>query len=377
MRRNWVLVARVAAAGFCRRKTLATRWTPALLRWARRGERVRAGASLHNHTHIHSHTQTHSQSSGGSWTMRLHLHFNLAAFFRASRSHHSVSRLYAAARAPDSKTLAAGKSSRIATRTLSSACTSWRKLPSAVVTRGAISRSARQSNHATRENVRTLLPIARASMRPRQIQNAQPSSRRLTQFSTRPLTRPSTRPPTRSSTRPFGHSMERVFAKSEPAKNSASGLPACATKSPVHLVWRAPSGKASPSVARAASSRESIHSTAVTPSAHTPVFAKSEPAKNSASGLPAWANKSPVDLVWRAPSDKASPSVARATNSRESMHTTAVTPSALTPPSASKTTERPIVCATALEPELADRLAADVIRRIDRRARIERERKGM
>jgi hypothetical protein len=35
------------------------------------------------------------------------------------------------------------------------------------------------------------------------------------------------------------------------------------------------------------------------------------------------------------------------------------------------------VCATALDPALADRFADDVIRRIDRRARIERERRGL
>jgi hypothetical protein len=36
-----------------------------------------------------------------------------------------------------------------------------------------------------------------------------------------------------------------------------------------------------------------------------------------------------------------------------------------------------VVCATALDPMLADHLADDVIRRIERRARIERERRGL
>jgi hypothetical protein len=97
---------------------------------------------------------------------------------------------------------------------------------------------------------------------------------------------------------------------------------------------------------------------------------------NPAHRLPSWATTAPVDLVWRAPSDKPSASVARATTSREPDHTVATTMSVHAPPP-SKTTERPMVCATALEPGLADRFAADVIRRIDRRARIERERKGM
>jgi hypothetical protein len=38
---------------------------------------------------------------------------------------------------------------------------------------------------------------------------------------------------------------------------------------------------------------------------------------------------------------------------------------------------KPVICATALDPDLAERFADDLIRRIDRRARIERERRGM
>jgi hypothetical protein len=39
--------------------------------------------------------------------------------------------------------------------------------------------------------------------------------------------------------------------------------------------------------------------------------------------------------------------------------------------------DKAVVRATALDPFLADRLAEDVIRRIERRIRIERERRGL
>jgi hypothetical protein len=45
--------------------------------------------------------------------------------------------------------------------------------------------------------------------------------------------------------------------------------------------------------------------------------------------------------------------------------------------STSRANDNAVVCATALDPVLADRLADDVIRRIERRARIERERRGL
>jgi hypothetical protein len=54
---------------------------------------------------------------------------------------------------------------------------------------------------------------------------------------------------------------------------------------------------------------------------------------------------------------------------------TLVTAHALT--AASRATDKPVVCATALDPVLANRLAEEVIRRIERTARIERERQGL
>lgn len=90
--------------------------------------------------------------------------------------------------------------------------------------------------------------------------------------------------------------------------------------------------------------------------------------------------KRPLDLIWRAgpsgPGAAGDPSVTGTSSvlPGSSARSTPATPPALTP--ASQTSHKAIVCATALDPVLADRLANDVIRRIDRRARIERERRG-
>lgn len=355
MRRRWVLVARVAAGKFCRRKTRASRWTPALLRWARRSERLRAGTSRHTHTHTqwHSHTRVQTQTSVGSWTTRLHLHFHLVTHFGDSRTHQSVRVLPASRASQVSRTPDAGASPHTDARSLPSArrfartsprtparmsaLTTWRTLPSTVVRSGEISWSALHSNPASRENGAAFVPVARAATRSMQFQKARPSTRTSLRTSTRPSARSSTRLLSRPSARPLQKEIEQVLAP-------------VSRHEPVKQRWRA--------------RRESA-------SNPTP-----ESASAPARSLPAWATKSPVDSVWRAPPDKTSASVARATNSQESSHTSAVTSAIHTPP-ASKPTERAAVCATALDPGLADRLAADVIRRIDRRARIERERKGM
>jgi hypothetical protein len=87
------------------------------------------------------------------------------------------------------------------------------------------------------------------------------------------------------------------------------------------------------------------------------------------------------DLVWRAPTP-AMPA-ATATPATSARH----------PPSINATTEPPAIAriettadaphiraairAQVLDPALVERLADDVIRRIDRRARIERERRGL
>jgi hypothetical protein len=93
------------------------------------------------------------------------------------------------------------------------------------------------------------------------------------------------------------------------------------------------------------------------------------------------AMKRPVDLTWRAspagagvPGDlpRHGASMSMPTSSAQS---TAAAARALT--ATPRTNDKPVVYATALDPVLANRLAEDVIRRIDHRVRIERERRGL
>ena len=92
--------------------------------------------------------------------------------------------------------------------------------------------------------------------------------------------------------------------------------------------------------------------------------------------LQALAMKRPVDLVWRANMNAtmtADAAPRSATTSASSVRSSA---GAAVPSSPASRPDTNVVCATALDPALADRFADDVIRRIDRRARIERERRG-
>lgn len=335
MSRKWSFAARVAAARFCSRKTRASRWTPALLRWARRGERARKGESSHSTTQVHSH------SFRGSWVTHLNLHFHLSAFFRASRSRTSPARSgspasrssstsrssqvsrgsslpgpYATTRAPHSKVTATARFPRVDFRTSPRASRSWLRSQTTVVTTAV----------SHRGSDRVFAPIASAAHRSDRMQQVQPSVRAFTH-------RPARRS-LRLSKPSLGRASEKVITE--------------ALREPARQTWRA-----ARALARSATT-----------------------ARDSVSALPAWATQSPVDLVWRAPSDPSSTSSAHAARARPA-GTVAATPLLQTPPAASRTSEQTIVRAAALEPGLAERLADDVIRRIDRRARIERERKGM
>lgn len=95
--------------------------------------------------------------------------------------------------------------------------------------------------------------------------------------------------------------------------------------------------------------------------------------------LQGWVVSRSLDLVWRASADGAAASgaVPRAAMSYSASSTNAP-PTSTSPPAATgRSRDTAVVCATALDPALANRLADDVIRRIDRRARIERERRGL
>ena len=94
--------------------------------------------------------------------------------------------------------------------------------------------------------------------------------------------------------------------------------------------------------------------------------------------LRAFAIEPSVDLVWRSITSEAA---AAGSAPRSAMTSASSAPSARSTPAAApsspgRNVDATVVCASALDPVLADRLADDVIRRIDRRARIERERRG-
>jgi hypothetical protein len=94
--------------------------------------------------------------------------------------------------------------------------------------------------------------------------------------------------------------------------------------------------------------------------------------------LPDWVASRSVDLVWRASADAAASGAApRAAMSYSAPSMNAPSTSTSPPAAAGRSRDTAVVCATALDPALANRLADDVIRRIDRRARIERERRGL
>jgi hypothetical protein len=89
----------------------------------------------------------------------------------------------------------------------------------------------------------------------------------------------------------------------------------------------------------------------------------------------------PVDIVWRANPTISAPSGDTprfgTTSAAGISSTRSAQAFAQVPTTSSHTSDNTVVRATALDPVLADRLADDVIRRIDRRARIERERRSL
>lgn len=97
--------------------------------------------------------------------------------------------------------------------------------------------------------------------------------------------------------------------------------------------------------------------------------------------VPNIAMRRPVDLVWpdspggsEAPGDTQRFGTASTPGAAPARPIPAPAQPATAP---SRTSGNTVVCATALDPALAGRLADEVIRRLDHRARIERERRGL
>ena len=94
--------------------------------------------------------------------------------------------------------------------------------------------------------------------------------------------------------------------------------------------------------------------------------------------LQALAIKRPVDLVWRSTRSAAATadSLPRSATSPAMSASVARSTPAVAPVPPGRQIDATVVSASVLDPVLANRLADEVIRRIDRRARIERERRG-
>ncbi len=97
--------------------------------------------------------------------------------------------------------------------------------------------------------------------------------------------------------------------------------------------------------------------------------------------VPGIAVRRSVDLVWPASPARSAPSDAMARGATSAAPGASSMPSiqavAQAPMGSSRARDNAVVRATALDPVLADRLADEVMRRIDHRARIDRERRGL
>jgi hypothetical protein len=266
-------------------------------------------------TPLHSSTHWHSHSFRGSWATHLNLHFHVAARFHASHSHASLS----ATGVPTPGNASISRSAALL------GSPAFLRLASARVPLSQASASG--STESVREHVRKFSRI-------------HASWRRL-------RTTASTDAARGERSRPFVAVASAMPGRSRMHRaGTAGGAVGAGSRVPPQRILRA---------ARA---------TARSPAGE----------KKSTRPLPTWATRSP-DLVWRATSG-ISESRPRVADARRSTLTTAMPTSNASPPAASLASAQNLVRAAALEPGLAERLADDVIRRIDRRARIERERNG-
>jgi hypothetical protein len=93
--------------------------------------------------------------------------------------------------------------------------------------------------------------------------------------------------------------------------------------------------------------------------------------------LPASIMRRSVELVWLAgPAGAVAPGVGFGTAAPAQAASAPSLPAAAPPAASNAGSKDAVMRATALDPVLANRLADEVIRRIDQRARIERERRG-
>jgi hypothetical protein len=344
-----VLRASAAANAFGRKRRLGRfskkavgeqarvrRWTPVLLLWARKDGRAQAVTPAHG-------------PIAASWVSNFHLHFHAAATMSASGRVRDV--------AEHNRARGGVHASRVHWRVAGAA--------RAKVARGSPA-SPEPFAFADRANVSGLFGsiravtarhVERSRIRPDvshwsfadrgPSRYAREPVRRVREATSEAVARAARRSLFNTAIQSGGVIRERNREVHFSLTRTRSQLLSLATGAPLHLISHIPA-------------REDAHSI-------------------SGRHLQDWAVGRSVELVWRAGADGAVAS--SATPPVMTSYTAPSINAASTSSSPTVVAGRPrdaaVVCATALDPLLANRLADEVIRRIDRRARIERERCGI
>jgi hypothetical protein len=339
---TYKLTARAATGEMCRRhpNTVAGRraWTPALLRWARRTPRVVAGA-------------TRWRAPIASWASYFHLHFHVSAIRRGARE--------------------SGASYRDEFVSRGDAPPRWRRL---FADSSEGKRNTQEQGGVVRPRlIRVFASGSAAVMRhAARVDRAGHSATTIHRLhSTLARAYPT------ASRMPYERSRKSVRIRKESTRRQPAALALRAGLLP----YASPSTRQRIGARADMSSRSAISNVqSLTSRIHSPVQRTWRVRQEAARALETHASprlqalimKRPADLVWRANAGTTTTSNDSAGNAM----TSASARSAAAPLAPSRKPDATVVCATALDPALAARFADDVIRRIDRRARIERERRG-
>ncbi len=345
-RRPLVLAAGSAALAFCRsrgKRVAAARppwWTPAPLAWARRGLRGRAAASRGAPAGICSSAP------------QFHLHLRLVA------SPPGVARDRGGARASG---FSGGTSSRLLTLGAAALRPSASRNGADAPVATTIGR--RQAGPATLRSA--LLPHRPMEWRPR-VHGQVAQARSARSLAPRAGMQPQGWPTSPGTTR-RGGAVQLVDASQSIRLGvgswSRSRIPVAPIRSRAPVAQRPAGARASMGLPRPGS----LGRQAADPQA---AFTPASPR------MQVLATRRPVELVWRANRSVAATAGDDPPAAVTSGNVAAARPAPPTAP-AGRASDKGVVWAAALDPLLADRLADDVIRRIDRRARIERERRGL
>jgi hypothetical protein len=398
-RRAMVLRAGAAANTFCRKRQLSRisngaaggqtrvrRWTPALLRWAQKGARAKAGTPVRGPT-------------VSSWVSHFHLHFHIATMLASGRVRDGAGHDRARAGIYTSwlhwATAGSGRAEPRRTVKTSGATEASRLI--AAARRRGLQASRELLTFADRANAAGLFGHTRTATARRAARSGiSPDASRwpsvhLEQIWSRRASRPDAsrrNSPADTESFAFANRGASGYAR-ESARTVLEG-----TGERIARVRRRSTFNAAIQSGGLTHERDSGAHISLAHTRSRRLFrasgvplqniwrTSSEEGARTASAsrrLQDWAASRSVDLVWRSSADGAAASGAapRAAMSYSEPSMNAPSTSKSPPAAAGRSRDTAVICATALDPALANRLADDVIRRIDRRARIERERRGL